>query len=145
VLAVAAGRVAAVIDGIPENTPGKAERAVPVTLETIGGNLVALDLGGEIYASYAHLIPGSIRVKVGDRVRPGQVLGRIGNSGNSTAPHLHFQLSTAAGILEGEGVPYELTSFTKVQAERGAAPNRETTRVIEHECPMNGDVVLFRD
>jgi hypothetical protein len=43
------------------------------------------------------------------------------------------------------GVPYELTSFTKVRAERGAAPNREVTRVIEHECPMGGNVVLFRD
>jgi murein DD-endopeptidase MepM/ murein hydrolase activator NlpD len=143
VLAVGAGRVAAVVDGIVENTPGKAERAVPITLETIGGNLVALDLGGGIYAFYAHLIPGSLRVKPGDRVRPGQVLSRIGNSGNSTAPHLHFQLSTGVSILDGEGIPYELRSFSMVEAERGAPPKRETARLIEHECPMAGDVVLF--
>lgn len=59
---------------------------MPITLETVGGNHVILDLGAGRYACYAHLQPGSIRVKPGDRVRTGQVLGLVGNSGNSTEP-----------------------------------------------------------
>ncbi|HZM60227.1 MAG TPA: M23 family metallopeptidase, partial [Vicinamibacterales bacterium] len=59
------------------------KRAVPITLDTLGGNLVVLDIGNGRYATYAHLIPQSLRVSVGARVRRGQVLGRLGNSGNS--------------------------------------------------------------
>src|SRR5690349_16608627 len=69
-LAVADARVVAVKDGIPENVPGS--RAVPITMETVGGNHVILDLGRSRYAFYAHLQPGSIRVRVGDQVRTGQ-------------------------------------------------------------------------
>jgi murein DD-endopeptidase MepM/ murein hydrolase activator NlpD len=53
---------------------------------------VILDLGGGRYAFDAHLQPGTIRVKPGDRVRTGQILDLVGNSGNSTEPHLHFHL-----------------------------------------------------
>ena len=66
--------------------------AVPINFETVAGNHVNLDLGGGVYAMYAHLQPGSIRVKVGDHVTPGQVIGLVGNTGNSSEPHLHFQL-----------------------------------------------------
>ena len=45
------------------------------------------------YALYAHLDTGSIRVKVGDKVQRGQIVGKVGNTGNSTGPHLHFQLT----------------------------------------------------
>src|SRR5262249_3563922 len=81
-LAVADGTVVAIKDGIPENVPGVNSRAVPITLETIGGNHIILDIGGSNYAFYAHLQPGSLKVKVGDKVRAGQVLGLVGNSGN---------------------------------------------------------------
>ena len=90
VLAVADAVVTSTKDGIPENVPGPKSRAVPISLETIGGNYVVLDLGGGRFAFYAHLQPGSLQVKPGDRVRRGQLLGRVGNSGNSTEPHLHF-------------------------------------------------------
>jgi hypothetical protein len=103
-LAVADGIVVAVKDSIPENVPGS--RAVPITLETVGGNYVILDLGRGRYAFYAHLIPGSLRVRVGDRVRRGQVVGLVGNSGNSTEPHLHFHLSDGTTPLASEGLPY---------------------------------------
>jgi len=56
------------------------------------GNLVVLRHAGEVYSAYAHLVPGSLKVKVGDRVRRGQVLGACGNSGNSSEPHLHVQV-----------------------------------------------------
>jgi len=110
-IAVADATVAATRDGIPENVPGPASRAVPITLETIGGNHVALDLGGGRFAFYAHLQPGSLRVKVGDRVRTGQVLGLVGNSGNSTEPHLHFHVGNGVS-LGSEGLPYAIIGRT---------------------------------
>jgi len=110
-LAVADGTVSAVKDGIPENVPGPASRAVPITLETVGGNHVIVDIGDGAYAFYAHLQPGSIKVKLGERVRQGQLLGLVGNSGNSTEPHLHFHVGDANSPLGGEGIPYVLTSF----------------------------------
>jgi murein DD-endopeptidase MepM/ murein hydrolase activator NlpD len=79
--------------GIPENVPLSPTHAVPMTLETAAGNHVILSLRNGHYAFYAHLQPGSIRIKPGDRVRRGQVLGLLGNSGNSNAPHLHFHIS----------------------------------------------------
>lgn len=113
-LAVADGIVVERKDSIPENIPGENSRAVPITLETVGGNHVILDIGGGRYAFYAHLQPGSLKVKLGDKVRRGQVLGLVGNSGNSTEPHLHFHLSDAPSPLGSEGVPYVMESFTLV-------------------------------
>src|SRR5262249_42152682 len=86
VLAVADGRVVEVKDGIPENVPLTGEFAVPITLETLGGNYVLVDLGEGHFAFYAHLQPRSLRVQVGDPVQRGQVLALLGNSGNSDAP-----------------------------------------------------------
>jgi hypothetical protein len=68
VLAVANGRVADVQDGIPENDPTSPTKAIPITLKTVGGNYVILDLGSGRYAFYAHLQPGSLCVGRGDRV-----------------------------------------------------------------------------
>jgi murein DD-endopeptidase MepM/ murein hydrolase activator NlpD len=110
-LAVANGTVVAVKDSIPENVPGINSRAVPITLETVGGNHVIIDIGGGKYAFYAHLKPGSIRVKRGDRVTRGQVVGLVGNSGNSTEPHLHFHISDGNSPLGSEGVPYRQEAF----------------------------------
>ncbi len=110
-MAVAAAVVVATTDGIPENTPQVKQRAVPITLETIAGNNVVLDLGGGRYALYAHLQPGRLAVKRGDRVRAGQVIGYVGNSGNSDLPHLHFQVMDGPSPLGSEGVPYLLGSF----------------------------------
>jgi hypothetical protein len=119
VLAVADALVVTAIDGIPDNwVPGQRPaspdaRAVPMTAETVRGNTVALDLGAGRYAHYAHLQPGSVRVKSGDRVRRGQVLGLLGNSGNSTGPHLHFQVSSSPG-LGGHGLPFVFDAFELV-------------------------------
>jgi len=111
IISVSDGVVTSVKDSIPQNVPGATSRAVPITLETVGGNYVIVDIGGGHYAFYAHMQPGSLRVKVGDRVRRGQVLGLLGNSGNSTEPHLHFHISTANTPLAAEGLPYLIDAW----------------------------------
>ena len=75
VLAVADAIVSETHDGIPENTPDPTARAVPITPETLVGNYVLLDIGGEAHAVYAHLQPGSLTVKKGDRVHRGAGVG----------------------------------------------------------------------
>jgi murein DD-endopeptidase MepM/ murein hydrolase activator NlpD len=114
ILAVADAVVAAVKDAVPENKPDTESRAVPITLETIGGNYVTLDLGNGRYAMYLHMQPGKMRVKVGDKVRRGDVLGLLGNSGNSDGPDLHFQICDANSPLGSEGLPFVFESFEKL-------------------------------
>ncbi|HEU5219076.1 MAG TPA: M23 family metallopeptidase [Gemmatimonadales bacterium] len=144
-LAVADGIVAAVKDGIVENVPGINSRAVPITLETVGGNHVVLDIGHGRYAFYAHLQPGSLRVKVGDRVRKGQVLGLVGNSGNSTEPHLHFHISDGVAPLGSEGIPYRYETFELVGGCRDFGSGCELSPAVARrlEIPLGNMIVRF--
>lgn len=144
-LAVADGVVTEVKDGIPQNVPGITSRAVPITLETVGGNHVIVDIGGGRYAFYAHLQPGKIRVHVGDHVKRGQVLGLVGNSGNSTEPHLHFHISDASSPLGSEGIPYELQTFEVVGNCRSllGACTRTSPVVRHREMPFANELVRF--
>jgi hypothetical protein len=109
VVAVADAVVASVTDGLPEQTPGKYPTNIP--LNEADGNSVILDLGEQHYAMYAHMQPGTIRVRVGQRVAAGQLIGLVGNSGNSVAPHLHFQVNNKASSLASNGLPYEIKEF----------------------------------
>jgi hypothetical protein len=142
-LAVADGVVTETKDGIPENIPGENSRAVPITLETVGGNHVILDIGGGNYAFYAHLQPGSLRVKLGDKVRQGQVVGLVGNSGNSTEPHLHFHVENGSSPLGAEGLPYTLPSFEVVGRgeEWKPADAKGPAEVHKNEMPLENEVV----
>jgi murein DD-endopeptidase len=144
-LAVADGVVTEVKDGIPENVPGINSRAVPITLETVGGNHVILDIGGGHFAFYAHLQPGSLRVKLGDKVRRGQVVGLVGNSGNSTEPHLHFHIENGSSPLGAEGLPYSLASFEVVGHGWDWKPSdaKGPAEVHKNEIPMENEVVNF--
>jgi murein DD-endopeptidase len=144
-LAVGDGVVTEVKDGIPENIPGADSRAVPITLETVGGNHVILDIGGGHFAFYAHLQPGSLRVKLGDKVRRGQVVGLVGNSGNSTEPHLHFHMEDGSSPLGAEGLPYSLASFEVVGHgwDWTASNTKVTAETHKNEIPMENEVVNF--
>lgn len=136
VLAVADGTVAFVKDGIRDNVPqasGEIKPAVPITRETVSGNWVSIDLGKSRYAFYAHLQPGSVRVKAGDRVRKGQVIGLLGNSGNSVGPHLHFHIGDANSLNGSEGLPFAFESFEVV--------GRSGRHILE--MPLNENVVRF--
>ena len=89
VLAVANALVVSVIDGQPEQTPGSYPSNI--ALDLADGNSIILDLGEQRYALYAHLQPGSIKVRRGEKVHLGQVIGLVGDTGNSIVPHLHFR------------------------------------------------------
>ena len=140
VLAVADGRVVTARVGLPDNVPGHGESfhpAVPITIETVAGNTITLDLGGGQFAYYMHLQPGSLRVKAGDRVRRGQVLARIGSSGDAREPHLHFEVTTSPKLLAGEGVPYLIDRYRRKSASGGAIELRI------RELPLNNSAVVF--
>jgi hypothetical protein len=114
VLAVADGTVVTLKDGLPDNVPrhnGEFTPAVEMTPDTVLGNNIVLDLGGQQFADYCHLQPGSLRVKAGDHVRRGQVIAQIGASGDARQPHLHFQISTSSNPFAGQSVPYLIDHY----------------------------------
>ncbi len=149
VVAVADGTVSDCHDGIAENTPHE-PYAAPNTMEAAAGNYVILDLGQGVYAVYAHLKPGSLKVEPGDRVRQGQVLGEIGNSGISDAPHLHFHLIDADSVYGGQGLAFVFERFAQLgpfdpQDDRPDSTwvpkGKRTTR--ELEMPLGDQVIEF--
>lgn len=111
ILSATDGEVVLVRDGIGDNVPLSGRMATAIDAITAPGNLVSIRTGNGHYASYSHIKAGSIQVKPGDRVTRGQFLGLIGNSGNSGGPHLHFQISAAAEVLFGEGLPFVFEEF----------------------------------
>jgi murein DD-endopeptidase len=143
--AVADGIVTETKDGLPQNTPGAKSLAIPITLETIGGNHVITDMGNGLYAFYAHMQPGTLRVKVGDKVHRGQVLGLLGNTGNSSEPHLHFDICNASSMLACEGFPYAFASFEVVGKGEGWKSSDSHEAAVKHEMeiPTEDEVVEF--
>jgi hypothetical protein len=149
VLAVADGVIAFDRDGIPENVPqssGETKMAVPLTRETVAGNQVSIQLGKNRYAFYAHLQPGSIRVKVGEKVRRGQVIGLVGNSGNAVGPHLHFHISDRNSLNGSEGIPFVFDSFDVVghwPENYKPASSKFETQHHRMELPLKDRIVSF--
>lgn len=109
VLAVADGTVVTVISGAPENEPGEMNPSV------LGGNSVLVKHTDSLYSLYAHLQPKNLRVRAGDKVKQGTVLGACGNSGNSSEPHLHFQLQDGPLFDKSWGVEPEFRDVAVVR------------------------------
>jgi hypothetical protein len=82
---------------------------------TIFGNYVTIQHAPEEYSTSAHLVPGSVAVEPGDAVERGQEIGRCGHSGNSSEPHLHFQLQDGPVLETAMSLP---VAFTGAEAER---------------------------
>jgi murein DD-endopeptidase MepM/ murein hydrolase activator NlpD len=113
-----------------------------------GGNGLVVRIREAQYAVYAHLIAGSVTHQVGDRIRTGDVVGRLGNSGNSTVPHLHFGIQSTPKVLGSDSLPFVISSYTVTgTATTNAAgtgldvtpknlPQRDT-------MPLVGDVADF--
>lgn len=127
ILSPATGTVVTVIEGVPDNIPGSMNPYSAV------GNCVIIEHAPREFSVLAHLQPQTIRVKPGDRVHPGQLLGLCGNSGNSSEPHLHFHLQNTAVLQNGTGIePF----FPNVHLTR----NGKNT--VEKELtPIQGDKV----
>ncbi|MFA6598792.1 MAG: M23 family metallopeptidase [Ignavibacteriaceae bacterium] len=112
VYAVAGGVVISVKDGMPDQSPvGTVSN--DLNLFNGDGNSVVLFISGG-YVIYAHFKPNSIVVKAGEFVEEGQIIGKVGNSGNSLAPHLHFGLHTDFPYYISEGLPYYIDSLEKI-------------------------------
>jgi hypothetical protein len=111
VLSVAPGRVVSIVDTFVEQPPNALPPPETFTADTNEGNSIVVDLGDGTFAFYGQLQAGSIIVREGDRVRRGQALARLGNSGNSTSPHLHFHLMTGDSVIGADGVPFVLNRF----------------------------------
>lgn len=150
VLAVADGRIDTVWVGVPDNIPGSGP-AVPINLDTIGGNHIVLALPDGAHVFYGHLKPDSIIVHEGDRVRKGQVIAKVGNSGQSDAPHLHIHVADGASALGAEGLAYAFESFKVeghvpslaiLESTTGWKPAGEPDERHE-ELPIENAVVSF--
>ena len=129
VLAAADGRVIRTANDQPEDStamqrPDETQEAYFARLQkeqgerlakgptAITGNYVMIDHGLSEYSLYAHLQPGSVRVHVGDQVKAGDVIGKLGSSGNSTEPHLHFHVCDKPDPLMCAGIPVNFNNVT---------------------------------
>lgn len=151
VIAVADGIVRASRDGEPEHPPLSAQpEPDALTADGLFGNYVVLELAPGTFASYAHLQKNSVKVRPGDRVRRGQLLARLGQSGNSAAPHLHFQLGDKATFEGAEGIPYVFDRFDFLGAEseaqlfgQGEPWRQGATDSRQGQLPLNDVVIGF--
>lgn len=105
VLAPATGTVVEALDGVEDNVPGETNR------EQLTGNRVILDHGNGEFSVLAHFRKGSLQVKAGDSVAAGQQLGECGNSGNSSEPHIHYQLQDGPRFGEAAGLPAQFRNY----------------------------------
>jgi len=147
VLAVGPGRVIATRADVPENTP---PTPPPFTTFTaLLGNYVVEALGHHRFALYAHLRTGSVRVHPGERVHRGQVLALVGNTGNSTEPHLHFHVTSGPSPLASDGVPYVFRSFRYDARLVGLDTGNPTIvpadppRTRKRQLPLDNDIIAF--
>jgi len=146
VLAVADATVAMVHSTDPDTVPGMIPLGPGFTLANLGGNVVVLELAPDLFAVYYHLAPGSPSVKVGDRVSKGQEIALLGNSGNSSAAHLHFQVSRTPLIFSSDSVPYEIEEFTlvgQIDGETGKMIDAPGPGVRTNELPLALDIIDF--
>ncbi len=156
IIAVADGTVVAAVNNLDDQIPGRLPDPKTITVENVDGNHVVLDLGGGVYAFYAHMIKGSVAVNKGDHVKRGQLLGKLGNSGNTSAPHLHFHLMDGPSVLGSQGIPYVIDSFALAgevpKAQFDAAPGIEgdwsggllpTPSRRQKQYPLDLNVVNF--
>ncbi len=154
VLAVADGVVRDVRGDLPDGTP-LTPMEVPddLTARSLYGNFVVLEIAPGVFAHYAHLSAGGLAVKVGQHVKRGEVIGRLGQTGAAGAPHLHFQISDRPTFEQSEGLPFTVDAFTvlgvtQVEQTFDAAdtvtldPKRTGER--RGRTPLDGDVVRFR-
>ena len=105
-------------------------------VQSVAGNYIIIKYSESIYAAICHLQTGSIQVSVGNTVTKGDVIGKVGHSGNSFAPHLHFQLMDSSDISTANGVP---CAFEEYEVFR----NGKWEKVM-NGIPTNKDRIRFQ-
>lgn len=145
VLAVADGTVVSVHDGMSDQTPFVL--MTPKSTSDYGGNNVMMEIAPNVFAWYAHLRERSIAVKVGDAVKAGARIGRLGNTGPSEGPHLHLGLIDKPDPIAGRSLPFVFDSFTLVGAVDFDASKEDRlvimaqSRQAQSEYPLYGGVL----
>jgi hypothetical protein len=127
VLAPAEGTVIEVIEGVHDNAPGSMN-----PYSAVGNCVVIQHREGEV-SVLAHFRQGSIVVKVGDSVKRGQLLGKCGNSGNSSEPHLHYHLQNSPVLQDGLGIK---CAFQKVVVTKDGKAGPRT-----NYSPMKSEII----
>jgi hypothetical protein len=123
------GEIAFASDGLPERDPvtlrddlrymaevTKRFKAGGASYREVAGNYVVIKCSGGFYALFAHLMNGSVRARTGHAIARGEIIGRVGHSGNSTAPHLHFQTMDRLDVSTAAGLP---RAFREYEERRG--------------------------
>lgn len=136
ILAAANGTVVEAVNDMPEQIPGP---PVGVTIENAAGNHIIEAIGDSRYILYAHLHTNSIpaRIKIGSRLTAGEQIGELGNTGSSTAPHLHFQVMDRPSALNARGLPFVFVSQKLEGTVIGTA--KATDEAYESGKPMTVD------
>ena len=104
-------------------------------IQSVAGNYVIIKYSENVYAALCHLQTGSVQVSVGQMIKKGEVIGRVGHSGNSFAPHLHFQLMDSSDISVANGVP---CAFEQYEIFRD-----NEWQIIENGIPTDKDRIRF--
>lgn len=151
VLAVADGVVAAARNDFPESSTLSAHPSHPP--EKAAGNYIALDIGNGRYVFYEHLKPGSVAVKVGQRVKKGARMASLGFTGQTTGPHLHLHVADRNSTLGAEGLPFALEKFKLLGSYPGAeglgekpwVPANKQQPVIRQQRPAPNAVITFSE
>ena len=133
VIAAADGVVVAARNDVPETTSAPGPPPVPPITETVGNDVI-LRVAPGVFLLHGHMQPGSVRVRVGQRVKRGDVLGLIGSSGNSTTPHLHFQVLTRPTFFPADSTPFVFDRFELV--------GRITERIWDDDLGLQPTPVL---
>ncbi len=147
VLAVADGTVVSVHDGMSDQTPFVL--MTPKSKSDYGGNNVMVEIAPSVFAWYAHLRQGSIAVKVGDAVKAGAPIGKLGNTGPSEGPHLHLGLLDKPDSIAGRSLPFVFGSFTLVGAVDFGSSKEDKlvilpdSRQVRSAYPLYGAILNF--
>jgi len=123
ILAPAAGTVTYARNDVPDHPPTEDPintfTALHDPVMAFMGNCVIIDHGNSEYSVMAHMQQGSLTVKVGQRVAAGQVIGKLGDSGDAFGPHLHYQLQSGPQLFRGEPLPFRFQNIDEPQLSRG--------------------------
>jgi hypothetical protein len=137
VIAPLRGVVAEAVDGVPDNTFVNGEAVVPREAEALDqlglGNHVLIRAADGRVSWLLHMEPGSVTVKTGERVVTGQMLGRVGFSGDSLFPHLHFNVTDGVAY-PSQGVPSYFRQFRRLSGNKG--------QTIAYGQIDSGDIIL---